>query len=541
MTRRPSASIVANPVLVGAVTTLVIVVAVFLAYNANNGLPFVPTREILVDADSGSNLVKGNEVREGGYRIGVVVNITPKTLPSGQTIAELALKLDKTVGDIPADSRVTIRARSALGLKYVEFTRGSSHKYLQDGDTIPLAQSTVPVQFDDIFKIFDEPTREGAQAALNTFGGAFAGRGTSVNQLIVELKPLLGYLPPVARNLVDPSTQLVRFFRELDDFVRIVAPIADVQARQFTDAATTFEAFSRDPQALRDTIAKSPPTLIVGTRSLRAQRPFLHDLVLLSRDLRPAARDLRIMLPTITDALKTGIPVLRRSVQLNYDVRKTLGVVKDVTETPTTNQALRAVDDTVHILNPLLRFLGPYQTVCDYWNYFWTFLGEHITADDITGTAQRANLNAAPAGVNSLGTMHAYQPVNGETTAAQQLQNEAQGADAAILHAQNYWAAVDDQGNADCENGQRGYLAGPLTPYLDQIKDGLGNKFLVVGAPHTPNDQGPTFQRFTGSPSKPTGNLGRNHVPDGETFSREPQSPAEAQLSPVATTGIYSG
>ena len=36
------ASIVANPVLVGAVTTLVVIVAVFLAYNANNGLPFVP-------------------------------------------------------------------------------------------------------------------------------------------------------------------------------------------------------------------------------------------------------------------------------------------------------------------------------------------------------------------------------------------------------------------------------------------------------------------------------------------------------------------
>ena len=33
--RRPNASIVANPVLVGAVTTLVVLVAVFLAYNAN--------------------------------------------------------------------------------------------------------------------------------------------------------------------------------------------------------------------------------------------------------------------------------------------------------------------------------------------------------------------------------------------------------------------------------------------------------------------------------------------------------------------------
>jgi hypothetical protein len=41
--RRARASVVASPVLVGAVTTLVVVVAVFLAYNANAGLPLVPT------------------------------------------------------------------------------------------------------------------------------------------------------------------------------------------------------------------------------------------------------------------------------------------------------------------------------------------------------------------------------------------------------------------------------------------------------------------------------------------------------------------
>jgi hypothetical protein len=41
--RRQAPSALANPVLVGAMTVLVILVAVFLAYNANNGLPFVPT------------------------------------------------------------------------------------------------------------------------------------------------------------------------------------------------------------------------------------------------------------------------------------------------------------------------------------------------------------------------------------------------------------------------------------------------------------------------------------------------------------------
>ncbi|MGZ4310942.1 MAG: hypothetical protein ACXVR1_02430, partial [Solirubrobacteraceae bacterium] len=57
-TRRPSA--LSNPVLVGAVTALVIMVAVFLAYNANTGLPFVPTDELRVDVASGSDLVPGN-------------------------------------------------------------------------------------------------------------------------------------------------------------------------------------------------------------------------------------------------------------------------------------------------------------------------------------------------------------------------------------------------------------------------------------------------------------------------------------------------
>ena len=42
MRGRAASSVFANPVLVGAVTVLVVIVAVFLSYNANNGLPFVP-------------------------------------------------------------------------------------------------------------------------------------------------------------------------------------------------------------------------------------------------------------------------------------------------------------------------------------------------------------------------------------------------------------------------------------------------------------------------------------------------------------------
>ena len=532
MTRRPSASIVANPVLVGAVTVLVIVVAVFLAYNANNGLPFVPTREILVDIGSGSQLVTGNEVREGGYRIGVVEEIQPRTLPTGQTVAQLKLKLDKTVGEIPVDTTVTIRPRSALGLKYVEFNRGRSGEGMVDGERIPLSQTHVPVQFDDIFKIFDARTRKASQDNLNIFGSGFAGRGESINRLIVNLNPLLTYLRPVAANLSDPNTGLVRFFREVGDFVRVVAPVAEVQARVFSDMATTFEAFSRDPDALRDTIAKSPPTLIVGTRSLRDQRPFLRDFVLLSRDLRPAARDLRIMLPTITDALRRGVPTLQRTPELNALVLSTLRTLQNLAETPTTNQALRALTDTVGTLNPMVRFLGPYQTVCNYWNYFWYFLGEHISADDPSGTAQRANINSTPAQKNSPGELNNYEPWNGELNegpagVVDALRNAETGNDLAVYHNQIYHAAIDDQGRADCEAGQRGYPEGPLAVNAPPV-DVDGDPVHWVVDPHTPGNQGPTY-------------AGRNRVPEGQTFSREPEQPEAAQLPDNLTTGIYGG
>src|SRR5437588_8643666 len=103
-------------------------VAVFLAYNANQGLPFVPTRELKVQISDGSNLVAGNDVREGGFRVGLVSGLKPVELPSGQVGALLTLKLDRSQGRVPVDSTVSIKPRSVLGLKYVDVVKGTSSR-----------------------------------------------------------------------------------------------------------------------------------------------------------------------------------------------------------------------------------------------------------------------------------------------------------------------------------------------------------------------------------------------------------------------------
>ena len=66
-----------NPTVIGALTVLITILAVFLAYNANNGLPFVQTYRLTAEVPNADGLVKGNEVRVGGVRVGIVEDIKP--------------------------------------------------------------------------------------------------------------------------------------------------------------------------------------------------------------------------------------------------------------------------------------------------------------------------------------------------------------------------------------------------------------------------------------------------------------------------------
>src|SRR2546421_7561505 len=110
-------SIFGSPVLVGSLTVLIVIVAVFLAYNANSGLPFVPTYELKAQVPSAANLVPGNDVRIGGHRVGAVDLGKPVRQPGCGAIAILTMKLDKSGQPLPIDSTILTPSHSALGLK----------------------------------------------------------------------------------------------------------------------------------------------------------------------------------------------------------------------------------------------------------------------------------------------------------------------------------------------------------------------------------------------------------------------------------------
>ena len=496
--RRAGRQLGASPVLIGAVTIMVAIVAVFISYSANTGLPFVPSYQLTAEVPNGAKLVKGNEVRAGGFRVGIVENITSarRTVDGEeQVIALLDMKLDKTIEPLSVDSTLSVRPRSALGLKYVELIPGRAKRTYQDGDTIPLSRASENApELEDVLSAFPPETRTDARDSLEGFGNSIAGRGPAINTTIRELEPFTRYLLPVMRNLSSKDTELRNFFPGLGAAAAEAAPVAEVQARWFGDMATTFEAIARDPEALRDTISESPETLQAATDSFRVQTPFLARFAAVSRDLQPGAAQLPRTLPLVNDALQAGVPAFRQTPELGERVEQLFVAAEDLGDNPATLLALKDLRRAAQITAPAIQFVAPYQTVCNFLVYFFNPLGTHQSAVVPGGTSQR--ILAKLAGTtqeNTLGSTESTHPVDVPTDEDPQGSPVQQS-----LHTQYGGPAVDRNGRADCQAGQTGYpnrlVTNPRYPPDNSAGGFQGGGSHVALDPDTPGLAGGTFK-----------------------------------------------
>jgi virulence factor Mce-like protein len=497
MTRRPTASLVASPVLVGAVAVLVTCIAVLIAVQANSGLPFVPTYDLKAEIPGGSNLVVGNEVRIGGFRVGAVDRIEPAVSETadGRAVAVIHMKIDKKHGPISEDTELAIRPRSALGLKYVELTPGDSRRTLRPGETLPLAQSAKPIELDELFSTFDDEMRQNQRTAIDGYGTALAGRGPSINEAIEDFVPFMRHLEPVMRNLSDDRTELRNLFPELREFSGQVAPVADTYAELFGNMAGTFEALSRHEEAFRGAIERAPATLEAGIESFPVQRPFLRDSATLAAKLEPVAEEFERSLPIVSDAFEAGAPVLEKAPPFYERTENVFHAVDRLTENPNTLLALQDLDRTLEVAAPLVEFVAPYQTVCNYWVYYWTGIGEHVSEPVRGGTVQRTNLKSDNRiQDNRLTDSQAEVPVDVPASEDPHTATEPNREPKQALHGGAYAPAIDAQGNADCVVGQRGYLEGPMAPGGRYGPNENGGQHLVWGPFDLPGLTGGTYK-----------------------------------------------
>jgi virulence factor Mce-like protein len=477
--RSKRSSLAANPVLIGAATVLIALVAVVLAYNANSGLPFVKTYDFKAEIPDASGLIVGNDVRKGGSRVGFVSAIMPRKGTDGSSGATIDVKLDKKNGPIPADSRIEVRPKSVLGLKYVQLTSGRSKQMLEAGKTLSLRYAGgKPVELDDLFNTFDEPTRKASAENLNEFGTALAGRGDELNETIAGLRPLVISAEPALRNLADPSTGFARLFPALERVAAEVAPVAQSQADLITGLRQTFTALDRVRGPLQETIAYGPVALQAGITELPRQARFMRSSTELFRRLRPAFASLANASPGLAGAFEAGTPALRRSPALNRRLVSTLETLEEFGNDRGTLQGLAQLGGTARILRPTAAFIKPAQTTCNYVTLLLRNLAGSLSATTQSGSSLITGPIILPEYPDSEGGQ-AGKPANGPAKAGPG--QERYPADN-FLHSNPYPnTAAPGQPN-ECEAGNEEYIPGKQVIGNTPKNDGILTEGQKVGA-----------------------------------------------------------
>jgi virulence factor Mce-like protein len=396
-----------NPILTGAATIFVTLVAVWLSYTAQNGLPFVPTYEVRADLPNADELVKDADVRIGGARVGIVLAITPEpaTRTRPEPVARITMQLSKGVQPLPVDSRVGVRLLSVLGGKYVEIQPGHSARGIPDGGTIPVSHANTLVDLDQVFRTFGPKTISGIRSTVQSLGGGLAGRGTAINDSLVNLHDALPALQRVLATIAAPQTDLRGFITGAADASSAFEPVAGALTRAFAAGATTFEAVARAAPSLGRLLDQLPGTESLATTTLRRSEPALADAQTLLERLQPAGPLLKPALDQLYGVATAATPVFHRLPALIGPLKTTLSTVDRLATDPASSEAFKLLgnNDLATFaasgfvgLGAILKAAGPAQMHCNLEVPWLLNFSSAISEGDAAGTWLRTGLVIDP-------------------------------------------------------------------------------------------------------------------------------------------------
>jgi len=177
-----------RPELLGVLVILGLVFGFYVA--ATKQIPFISTGHKVHLVFSSANQIAPNApVRIAGVNVGKVSSIDPGP---GDT-ADVTVSLDDEAMPLHTDATARVRPRTFLeGAFFVDLTEGSpSAPELPDGGTIPVGQTSDPVQFDQILTTLQPPVRESLRSALRGLATSLSNGGPrGINRTIPVLRPL---------------------------------------------------------------------------------------------------------------------------------------------------------------------------------------------------------------------------------------------------------------------------------------------------------------------------------------------------------------
>jgi hypothetical protein len=205
-------------------------------------------------------------------------------------------------------------------------------------------------------------------------------------------------------------------------------------------------------------ISGGPPALDTAIRELPAQRPFLRESEELFRRFRPGFEALAAAAPDLSAAFRAGEPALRRSPELNRRLTRTIETLEELGADPRVPEGLERLETTVATLRPLIEFIAPAQTRCNYLALLFRNGASAISESDVVGTMLRVVPLPLPITPGSEAGPAAT-PANGPAPAPTMTPAEKSLNEDSFLHSNPYPHTAAPGQTQECEAGNESYTA----------------------------------------------------------------------------------
>ncbi|TYB54223.1 MCE family protein [Nonomuraea sp. PA05] len=216
---------------------------------------------------SSPGLMRGFDVAYLGVRVGRIgeVRLAPGKIVVGLDI-EREIRLPKNV-------TAEVRRRSAIGEPYVALSpppTGATGPALAPGDTIPLASTTVPLDYKKLFegvgKLLNAVPPEDADTIVHELAVALDGRAPAIRRIVDDAHAVTGTLADNAEVLDDLSVQLTRLTHTLaGERGKLASGITDLST-----VTATLRASRTDLNAILD---QGPGVFAQLDAAIRTSRP----------------------------------------------------------------------------------------------------------------------------------------------------------------------------------------------------------------------------------------------------------------------------
>ncbi|MBI2692260.1 MAG: MCE family protein [Solirubrobacterales bacterium] len=250
---------------------------------------------------------QGQTVNIAGVPVGEIGNVT---LKNGS--ANVELKIRRAHSPIYKNATMLLRPKTPLSDMYIDMKPGSpSAGKIEEGGTVPQANTKPTVNFDEFLSVLDADTRDYLQNLLAAAGQGLDGQASNLRQGLKRFPTTGKYGTRIVKQLQTRRKNIKRAITNLALLAKALGDNSDIFASLIDSSSVTFRTWASQQESIRQIIQKAPAAFGGTADAVEAAQPVVEDTAVAFRNLQPLAKDLGISLKSLRPFFRDQTKVTR--------------------------------------------------------------------------------------------------------------------------------------------------------------------------------------------------------------------------------------